>query len=478
MLVQDENHAWIHPCHLWLHNRNFHMAAIGDDGSRLTHTRNATSGSSDCALGDFIMKAQVGGRHTLRFTVVQSRGTTGTGMRVGVASEDGTRVCGIRVWDGKLYPSAPHGGDPRYIFLTHRGSGREVEVCVDYDSRRLTFTIDGEGTVDARVTPDSLPDSLRAWVQCVYQGDAIVLSGYRFTPPPKSSKAISTTIQEARATHGCTWLDGARDQDPAPVASLQTAHTSPSVRANEERPPVGASSAAADLRPEHARAAVRLRKEEAASRQHVQRLQQARMAQDERITRSGEDSASRTGPYWRCGESSYPYGALPRRVRPIRASETERGRRGVYAIQEALSSTLETVQEHAGTGTRTGTGGGASESEASRTCRSPASDRAHHPMTVRPWDSAEWLLSEADGDGEYYADRIIRIVAAAIVQPTNNSVLTSAGRSFISALSDQPDRQLAVERLLREGGVIEAIAAEVCEAADNLARGEVRYRAD
>lgn len=186
----------IHPAHRWLPNPNFDVRCIGDDASSLTHNRTAPSGGSDFALGELLMTASVPGTHRFLFTVVQSRGAVATGIRVGVSSEDGRRVCAIRVYDGQLYPAAPEGGSPRYSFLAPRGTGREIEVVVDYVKRRLTFIIEGEGAVDSRVTPDALPDAVRPWVQSVYPGDAIVLSSYSFKKPSTRRRPGGDRIAE------------------------------------------------------------------------------------------------------------------------------------------------------------------------------------------------------------------------------------------------------------------------------------------
>ena len=192
----------------WLPSPHFRSHRLDDErGTVLTHTRVALLGGSDAALGRLLMTADMLGVHRFTLTVASSRSTTGTKIRVGVANADGTRVCGIRPWDGQLFPrpsrvghpsavmSDPYSdGSPRYLFLNRTAVGREVEVRVDFARRRLTFRLDGEGDVDSRVPGSQLPDSLRPWVQCAYEGDAVVLSRYSFTPyraAPTTPRATS-----------------------------------------------------------------------------------------------------------------------------------------------------------------------------------------------------------------------------------------------------------------------------------------------
>ena len=64
----------------------------------------------------------------------------------------------------------------------------------------------------------------------------------------------------------------------------------------------------------------------------------------------------------------------------------------------------------------------------------------------------------------------LRLAAAALVEPLRG-IRPSGGplaRSFVRALAEQPMRQLAVERLLREGGFVEEVAAQICAAAEAL----------
>ena len=180
----------------WLPSHHFKSYRLDDgSGTVLTHTRMSLLGGSDAALGRLLMTSDTPGVHRFTLTVASSKSSTATKIRVGVATSDGSRVCGVRPWDGQLFPRPSHVGDgdtwsndpfsdgsPRYLFLPRVAVGREVEVCLDYTRRRLTFKLDGEGDVDSRVPKAQLPDGLRPWVQCAYEGDAVVLSRYSFTP--------------------------------------------------------------------------------------------------------------------------------------------------------------------------------------------------------------------------------------------------------------------------------------------------------
>jgi hypothetical protein len=110
------------------------------------------------------------------------------------------------------------------------------------------------------------------------------------------------------------------------------------------------------------------------------------------------------------------------------------------------------------------------------------------------WTLADWLLRGQEHGGEPKADkanpekpwerpnrsrhtepklpattRIAEVIAAAVTAPLRMerppAPLTLA---YLRALAAQPDRRLAVERLLRDGKVIESIAHEICLAADAI----------
>ena len=62
------------------------------------------------------------------------------------------------------------------------------------------------------------------------------------------------------------------------------------------------------------------------------------------------------------------------------------------------------------------------------------------------------------------------LAAAALVEPCEvyDHQEDLLARSFVRALAEQPMRQLAVEKLLREGGFVEEVAAQICAAAEAL----------
>ena len=158
------------------------------------------------------MRKDVPGVHKFVVTIAASTTQTGTGIRIGIASDDGQQTFAVRPWDGTLYPPVAD-GDPRYSFLGHKAVGREVEVIVDYregSNRRLSFKIDGEGEVDSRLTAEEFPDSCRPWVQCVYGDDTFVLSSYRFTPSsPKKVKTQQTAPSQEWRVDGRVWSGNA-----------------------------------------------------------------------------------------------------------------------------------------------------------------------------------------------------------------------------------------------------------------------------
>ena len=104
----------------WLPSPHFKTTRLAAGGTVLTHARQSVVGSSDAALGQLFMTSDVPGQHRFLLTVAASRSSTGTGIRIGVASNDGSRVCGIRPWDGQLYPDPPENSNPRYVFLQRR----------------------------------------------------------------------------------------------------------------------------------------------------------------------------------------------------------------------------------------------------------------------------------------------------------------------------------------------------------------------
>jgi hypothetical protein len=102
------------------------------------------------------------------------------------------------------------------------------------------------------------------------------------------------------------------------------------------------------------------------------------------------------------------------------------------------------------------------------------------------WNAERWLTTgdgTADASGEA-ADgvaagaagvRINALVAAALTRPLQGLARPApTPYAYVRALAGQRDRQLAVEQLLREGDVLERIAAEVCAAADELIEDEAQ----
>ena len=85
----------------------------------LKHTRQAPAGTADTALGALLMRKDVPGVHRFVVTIAASTTQTGTGIRIGIASDDGQQTFAVRPWDGTLYPPVAD-GDPRYSFLGHK----------------------------------------------------------------------------------------------------------------------------------------------------------------------------------------------------------------------------------------------------------------------------------------------------------------------------------------------------------------------
>lgn len=67
-------------------------------------------------------------------------------------------------------------------------------------------------------------------------------------------------------------------------------------------------------------------------------------------------------------------------------------------------------------------------------------------------------------------ERIVEAIGMAVTAPLRMDVPPAPlAVAYMRALSEQPDRRLAVERLLRDGGIIETLAHEICLAADAIA---------
>ena len=103
------------PHYEWLPNPHFEAIHLSQAATVLKHTRQAAAGSADAALGALVMDSKSGGVHRFLFTIARSKSANCTGLRVGIASADGSRVCAIRPWDGQLYPTSGDSfmGDPR-----------------------------------------------------------------------------------------------------------------------------------------------------------------------------------------------------------------------------------------------------------------------------------------------------------------------------------------------------------------------------
>ena len=197
-------------------------------GGVIQHTRRcSTRDSPDEVLGEHLMTH---GEHRFIFTVLRG---TGTGMRVGVASADGSKTVGIRLYDGRVvhHPatSAEHGSprwlrahapmgdgdtrrkwalpialggtelppqltredEPRAKMLWDRLPGAvQIETVVNLVARKLTFTV-GATTIEAAV---ELPEGgVRLWFESRTEHDAIAVSEYRAGPAPAASKVRSVS---------------------------------------------------------------------------------------------------------------------------------------------------------------------------------------------------------------------------------------------------------------------------------------------
>ena len=168
------------------------------------------------ALGEHLMTEGV---HCVTFTILRG---TGTGMRVGVASEDGAKTWGFRLLDGRLSepPPPPHTGQgspgwlrgqraqlnehrtwalskaldgtslPKQLSRADqvpswdRRPGEKIGVVINMASRTLVFLVGGS-SVDAEV---ELPESgVRMWFESRLKHDAVAISEYRYQAAPAGS---------------------------------------------------------------------------------------------------------------------------------------------------------------------------------------------------------------------------------------------------------------------------------------------------
>ena len=465
-------------------------------------------------------------------------------------------------------------------------------MIVDYNRRRLRFAIDSEGVIDARVTSEMLPDSVRPWVQAVYNDDAIVLSNYRWTPPKPPSKPATLEGAADNATGGAASEDGAspsRNEEPwwdnANKARLR-AFERPGEHggfgkayASEQRQR-GASASphrvrtvgqcattlpgtegitthaeAASLHQSTptprggsgAEAADEAEEEEATPWQEVQASLHGYTRSREQLDRA--DSASRPRAersHVRRASSPQPSMRTPpmrpaphvRQLSPHRPARdptlhtsqawmNQASYSPPHAHQQHFESrerilsamgTARSVSSGARTDTR-GSGGGGGGSQAVRTALREArresavqssvaaaeaqvvatlagsaagstawsrqqAHAAHAGQMHEPWSMERWL---ACGDGGVHAmgkearlpsgtvsSRVTAAVAAALVSPLHATPNEPAPypQQFLRALASQPDRRHAVMQLLRDGHVLERIAAEVCAAAEAFAEDE------
>ena len=148
-------------------------------GGVIQHNRTCSSRERpDEAFGQHLMTE---GEHRITFVTVRG---TGTGMKVGVASDDGSKTWGFRLFDGRLcqFPNPPPaqgsskwmqthkigdehlhwslpnsmGGDGLSLKLTHtrfwdRMPGQRIEIIVNMAERSLVFNAGGASPVPITV---------------------------------------------------------------------------------------------------------------------------------------------------------------------------------------------------------------------------------------------------------------------------------------------------------------------------------------
>jgi hypothetical protein len=195
-------------------------------GSVVQHIRQPRAGGKDEVLGEPLLTGD--GEHRFVFTVISG---TGTGMRVGIASADGSQTFGMRLYDGRLaqHPPPPpkddgEGGLPARLCsetdrVWDRIPGTRIEIIVDLTTRRLDFNVGESGgrTVDAGV---QLPrEGVRPWFQCQLKGDAVAISEHRvFVSPLRMVRSPSSPGGRRRsASAGRVRPSSARS--PSPSAS-------------------------------------------------------------------------------------------------------------------------------------------------------------------------------------------------------------------------------------------------------------------
>ena len=174
------------------------------------HTSQASSGGSEEILGETVLSQD---EHRFVFTVLRG---SGTGMRVGVASADGSCNWGFRLFDGRLSQHLPRthqlqsaaatralDTDPKELRpkqglpialggaeLPRRlcqgpnpwdhSPGLRIEVTVNMALRTLVFHAGNGLSFDAGIT---LPaEGVRPWFESRLLGDAIAISEHRIRP--------------------------------------------------------------------------------------------------------------------------------------------------------------------------------------------------------------------------------------------------------------------------------------------------------
>mmetsp|Transcript_63383 Transcript_63383/g.125327 ORF Transcript_63383/g.125327 Transcript_63383/m.125327 type:complete len:231 (-) Transcript_63383:302-994(-) len=165
--------------------------------SRLVHARQSRVCQPDEAIGSWVMTK---GEHRFVFEIMCARASSGSGIRVGVASTDGYHRWGIRPSDGRAISiPAPTKDEQRIVLLaenlhTERAVGRRVEVTVNMARRTVLYSIDGAPAVDSGVLPDDYPDALVPWCSLYYKHDTVTLShhqsrGLNYATSPRSPSA-------------------------------------------------------------------------------------------------------------------------------------------------------------------------------------------------------------------------------------------------------------------------------------------------
>ena len=217
-------------------------------GGVIQHTRKCSSRDSpDEVLGEHLMTQ---GEHRFCYTVLRG---SGTGMRVGVASANGSQTVGIRLYDGRvvhspglsaepgsprwlrenvsksdgdgrrkwalpialggaeLPPQLVHEFDPQRRMLWDRLPGAvKIELVVNLTARSLVFTV-GSNSIEAGIT---LPEGgIRMWFESKMQNDAIAVTEYRAGPAPTCSKAPTPAPRSSLASTRMRPLPASFEQD-------------------------------------------------------------------------------------------------------------------------------------------------------------------------------------------------------------------------------------------------------------------------